>query len=352
MTMLRRTALALVATLTVAVAIALSLTEIPDADAATDLDLAAAPYAAHGPSTVGVRTLDLDPPVGRTWIWYPTSAPSGHTTYPYDITIAGTLGATGIGTLSGHAVTDAAPNMTLGARPLVVVEPGYGIGNHRLRLARRAPGLPRLHRGRRHARRIAGRCHERTVALRDHPPPTAASPPGRHHRLVTRTRPPGPHGRHRHRRRGRPLLRRLHRPGRRRRATRHRGVRAPVRHRVGDRPARRVPVRHARTAPDRHGRSGRPARSPRRPVARLERTDRGRRRVPGRRRLPLRRRGPGGAATFPSWRSAARPTPTPPTRGAPNRPSPTPGLHTGHGPHSTAPVTWCSPPAAPPCAAS
>ena len=35
----------------------------------------------------------------------------------------------------------------------------------------------------------------------------------------------------------------------------------------------------------------------------------------------------------PSWRSAARPTPTPPTTcGAPNRPSPTPGLHTGHGP--------------------
>lgn len=128
MRILRRTALTLAIVLSLAVAVALSMTDVPHASASTDLAVDVAPYAVPGPSAVGVRQLDLLAPVGRTWIWYPAHAQPAPITYAYDITIAGALGAAAIGRSTGHAVTDAPPDTTLGTRPVAVLEPGYGIG--------------------------------------------------------------------------------------------------------------------------------------------------------------------------------------------------------------------------------
>lgn len=128
MRLLRRTALVLAVALPVTVAVAMSMTEVSHASGTTGLAVDVAPYAAQGPREVGVRTLDLAPPVGRTWIWYPADAQTATITYPYDISIAGTLGATTIGVSTGRAVPDAPPDSSVDARPMIVLEPGYGIG--------------------------------------------------------------------------------------------------------------------------------------------------------------------------------------------------------------------------------
>jgi predicted dienelactone hydrolase len=128
MKVLRRAALTLAIVVSLATATALSMTEVPQASASADLGIDVAPYAARGPSTVGVRELDLTPG-GQTWIWYPAhNAQPTPNTYPYQITITGALGATTIGRSTGHAVTDAAPDPSRDVRPLVILEPGYGIG--------------------------------------------------------------------------------------------------------------------------------------------------------------------------------------------------------------------------------
>lgn len=128
MRILRRTILVLVATLAVAAAVLLSMTELPSA-AADPVPNDDAPYAARGPFDVGVRELDLPSGSAPTWVWYPGEAqPAPSTTYPYTITIAGMFGATTIGTSTGLAVHDAPPDQDASGRPLVVLEPGYGIG--------------------------------------------------------------------------------------------------------------------------------------------------------------------------------------------------------------------------------
>ena len=128
MRILRRTALALAAALAVALAVLLSMTELPSAtpDPVPSDD---APYAARGLFGVGIRELDLPSGSARTLVWYPAEAePAPSTSYPYAISIAGMLGATTVGTSIGRAVSDAPPDGGAGNRPLVVLEPGYGIG--------------------------------------------------------------------------------------------------------------------------------------------------------------------------------------------------------------------------------
>lgn len=129
MRILRRTVLALVVVLAIAVAVLLSMAELPSARAGTTLSTIDAPYAAPGPFAVGVRQVDLASHTAPTRLWYPAEAgaPSA-ITYPYGVTIAGALGATTIGTSTGRAVPDAAPDEVTERRPLVMLEPGYGIG--------------------------------------------------------------------------------------------------------------------------------------------------------------------------------------------------------------------------------
>jgi predicted dienelactone hydrolase len=90
----------------------------------------APPYALHGPYWVGTQDRVIDPdsaePLEVT-IWYPALNPEGLTeevTYPATLKFDVPDGTNGI--VYGHALKDAALDMTGGPYPLVVFSPGFG----------------------------------------------------------------------------------------------------------------------------------------------------------------------------------------------------------------------------------
>ncbi len=92
----------------------------------------APPYALHGPYWVGTRDFvieDPDRPLPST-VWYPALNPTGvEETHIYtDIIIKWDAGipADITPTEMGHALQDAAPDMSGGPYPLAIVSPGYG----------------------------------------------------------------------------------------------------------------------------------------------------------------------------------------------------------------------------------
>lgn len=93
-------------------------------------DTEAAPYAEAGLHSVGVRSLGPEVAPMPLTVWYPALEPPGRDsslTYAYAINMLGADVATALATYEGEAEPGAAPDLTGGPFPLVVLSHGFAI---------------------------------------------------------------------------------------------------------------------------------------------------------------------------------------------------------------------------------
>jgi predicted dienelactone hydrolase len=90
----------------------------------------APPYAVHGPYAVGTRQFVVEPDSDRPvplLVWYPALNPSGaDDNYTYVVTVKWEPAPELDTVVYGHALPDAAPDLSSAPYPVVVVSPGFG----------------------------------------------------------------------------------------------------------------------------------------------------------------------------------------------------------------------------------
>lgn len=90
----------------------------------------APPYAVHGPYAVGTRQFVVEPDSERPiplFVWYPALNPDGaDDNYTYVVTVKWEPAPELDTVVYGHALPDAAPDLSSAPYPVVVVSPGFG----------------------------------------------------------------------------------------------------------------------------------------------------------------------------------------------------------------------------------